>query len=357
MPFVGPQYTQVPHFKIIINGSELPINVETKIVKIEVDHCVNLPSMFVLKLAGLSSPNHISELIDGSEMFSVGNVIEIKMGYAINLETLFIGEITGIEPDFLFDRPLSLSIRGYDRGHRLLRGRKTRTFKQEKDSGIAEKIANELGLTPEVEDTQVVHEYVIQANQTDMEFLQGRGKRIHYEVAVEDKALFFRQIKNTESETLKITFDDDLLEFYPRVSTLRQISGVEIAGWNFKNKKEIIGSATIGDEVSKMGGENSGAEIADNFFDTSTGFVDDRPVATQPEADQIAKARFNNVALALINGEGLCFGRTDLRAGKVIKIDGLGERLSGRYYVTNSIHSYTSERGYYTNFSVRRNAS
>ena len=51
--------------------------------------------------------------------------------------------------------------------------------------------------------------------------------------------------------------------------------------------------------------------------------------APQAEADQIAKARLNEMALELITGHGLCLGRTDLRAGKVIKIDGVGKRFSG----------------------------
>ena len=85
--------------------------------------------------------------------------------------------------------------------------------------------------------------------------------------------------------------------------------------------------------------------------------VHDRPVMTQAEADQMAKARFNNAALALIVAEGVCWGRTDMRSGRVIKIDGLGRRFSGNYYVTAASHRYLPQRGYYTRFTVRRNAS
>ena len=81
------------------------------------------------------------------------------------------------------------------------------------------------------------------------------------------------------------------------------------------------------------------------------------PVATQAEADQLAKARFNHLVLDLISGEGVCWGRTDLRAGKVITIDGVGQRFSGQYYVTAVVHRYLPQRGYQTHFTVRRNAS
>ena len=49
--------------------------------------------------------------------------------------------------------------------------------------------------------------------------------------------------------------------------------------------------------------------------------------------------------------------RTDLRPGKVIKIDRVGKRFSGQYYVTAVAHRYTPHRGYQTHFTVRRNAS
>ena len=61
--------------------------------------------------------------------------------------------------------------------------------------------------------------------------------------------------------------------------------------------------------------------------------------------------------LGLISGEGMCWGRTDLQAGKVIKLDGLGKRFSGQYYVTAVTHRYRSDRGYYTHFQVQRNAT
>ena len=149
-------------------------------------------------------------------------------------------------------------MRGYDRSHRLHKGRKTRTFLQQKDSEIAEQIAGEVGLTGEVVDSKVTHDYVLQANQSDMDFLQERARRLQYEVVVEDKTLHFRPVGNAESELLTITLDDDLLEFSPRLSAMRQVSEVAVRGWDPKEKKEIVGQAKIGDEVSTMGGNTSG---------------------------------------------------------------------------------------------------
>src|SRR5258706_6656541 len=64
---------------------------------------------------------------------------------------LFKGEMTSIEPRFNVDGKATLLFRAYDKSHRLHRGKKTRTFLEATDSDIVSKIANEAGLTPEVE--------------------------------------------------------------------------------------------------------------------------------------------------------------------------------------------------------------
>ncbi len=347
----------VQKFAIIINGSPLPTDAEAHVVGVVVDDDVNLPAMFTLELSG-SNVQEDKMLWVERDFFTIGNVLEVKMGYGNDLETLITGEITGLEPEFAFNRLPSLIVRGYDRRHRLHRGRKTRTFVQQKDSDIAAQIAGEVKLTAQVQDSRVTHDYVLQANQTDMEFLQERARRIQYEVVVQDTTLFFRPVGNAESEILTLTMAGDLLEFYPRLSSVRQVSEVTVRGWNPKDKKEIVGTAKIGDEESSMAGQNIGAALSESAFKLATvGMVSDRPIMTQAEADQFAKARFNNMILALIDGEGVCFGRTDLRAGKVIKINGIGKRFSGQYYVTKALHRYSAQQGYYTHFSVRRNAS
>jgi phage protein D len=346
-----------PSFRVTIDGTDLPFEAEAHTVAVTVDDTVELPSMFTLELVGSADQTDDTSWVDDESLFAAGKVVEIKLGYGDDVESLIIGEITGLEPEFIFDRRPSLIVRGYDRRHRLQRGRQTRTFIQQKDSDIAEKIAREAGLTPNVIDSAVVHEYVIQANQTDLLFLQERAGRIQFEVVVEDKKMFFRPVSNDKSEVLTLTMDDHLLEFYPQLSSLQQVSEVSVRGWNPKEKKELLGKAQTGDEVSTMGGKESGPKLSRDAFGAAVGMLSAQPVMTQAEADQVAKARLNELALLLVSGEGICLGRTDLRAGKVIKIDGVGKRFSGQYYVTAATHRYDPQDGYRTHFTVRRNAS
>lgn len=358
MPISDPTNPLVPNFKIVINGSTLSVDPETHVTSVTVDDDTELPSMFAFEL--VNSEWHTKELqwIDEQQqLFTIGNAVEVKLGYGDNLETIIAGEITGLEPEFNFNRLPRLTVRGYDRRHRLQRGRNTRTFVQQKDSDIAEQIARAVGLTPKTEDSRVIQPYVLQANQTDMDFLQERARRIQYEVVVEDKTLYFRPVANIDNPIFTLSLEDDLLEFYPRLSSMGQVSEVTVCSWNPKaeaNKFEW--RATKGDEVSKMGGKDSGATLSENAFGTALETISDRPVMTLAEAEQMARARFNQVALSLITGEGVCRGRTDLRSGKVVRIEGIGKQFSGQYYVAATSHRYRSSGSYTTHFSVQRNA-
>jgi phage protein D len=362
MPVAKADRPLVPDFEVMINGSSLPSSAAAYIAEVMVDESIELPSMFSLEIKDSDAlgrdgkGRELSWIVD-QNLFAIGNVVEIKLGYVDDLETLLIGEITALEPEFVYNSLPSLLARGYDRRHRLQRGRKSRTFVQQKDSDIASQIASEAGLTAQAEDSGTTHDYVLQANQTDLEFLRARAGRIQYEVVVEDKTLFFRPAGNAQSEALTLTMDDDLLEFYPRLSSADQVSEVSARGWSPKDKKELVAQAKAGDEVSKMGGQESGAAIIEGAFGAAIELLSESPVASQAEADQLAKARFNHLLLNLISGEAVCWGRTDLRAGKVIKIEGVGKRFSGQYHVTSAIHRYSPQRGYRTNFTVRRNAS
>jgi uncharacterized protein len=356
MPSANRSHPLTPSFELLVNGSRLPEAVSPRITRVIVDQDVRLPAMFSMELEASDDAEKPTAWIDDSSLFAIGHSFEIKLGYFDDLESLMIGEITGLEPKFNFNRRPALLVRGHDRFHRLNRGRKTRTFTQQKDSDIVSQIASEAGLNAQATDSSVTHEYVLQANQTDMEFLQERARRIQYDVIVEDKTLVFRPTSNAESESITLTMENDLLEFYPRLSSMLMVSEVEVRGWNVKEKKEILGQAKQGDEVSKMGGNSSGAALVEQAFGAAVGRIRARQIATQAEADQIAKADFNNSVLALVIGEGACLGRTDLRVGKVLKIDGIGTRFSGQYYVASAVHRYSAHQGYTTHFTVQRNA-
>jgi phage protein D len=125
--------TLTPEFRLRINGAELPAKAKADLISVSVLEDVGATGMFSFTLYCWDGAEMQVKWIDDA-LFKEGNSVEIDMGYRDKLQRLFQGEITGLEPEFSNDKPPTLTVRGYDRRHRLMGRRKTRTFLNMKDS-------------------------------------------------------------------------------------------------------------------------------------------------------------------------------------------------------------------------------
>ncbi len=343
-----------PKIKIKIEGKALAIDAEADFISATVSEDLEAPGMFELKFATWDFTKQVFTWID-QDLFTLGALVEIQMGYEKGLKTVMVGEITGLEPEFEEDTTPVLVVRGHDLRHRLMRGRKTQSFTQMKDSDIVSQIARDQGLTSKAKDTKIKLEYVLQHNQTDWEFLQERAARIGYELMIDNKTLYYRPHDNGQQKVFTLNYREDLISFLPRLSTMTQVSQVQVQGWLPQEKKSVFGKAAAGQEGEKMGGKTSGAKAVQKAFDKSSYTLVSQPVSSKAEADQMALGQFQDDVMAYITGEGTCHGIPDLRIGKVIEIAGVGKRFSGLYYLSATEHHYGQEDGYKTSFTVRRN--
>jgi len=108
-----------------VGGTNVKPEMMDAIDSIEVDQSLLLPNMFSIRLRD-SAQQWIND-----DTFDFGKTVDIEVGPKEETETvtkgkLFTGEITAIEPEF--DRHgATILVRGYDKSHRLHRGKKTRT--------------------------------------------------------------------------------------------------------------------------------------------------------------------------------------------------------------------------------------
>jgi phage protein D len=341
-------------FDVTIGGQKLGPKVLTHVASLTVDLSLDKTGMFIMEMAASEEPEEEDSWVD-DKLFDVGKPIQVKIGQGSNLEFLFSGEIYGLEPSFSIERPPNMTLRSYDHSQCLQKGTRNRTFAKLRYSDIARTIAGEAHLTPDIKDSPIVYEFIYQANQSNLSFLREMAREINYQVRVEDKTLIFRPTANEDHEVMTLTMEKDLIEFSARLSMAQQVTEVVVNSWNPKEKKEITGRARANDSAPAMGKKNS-AGLGSGACANAVEIVSWRPVMSQAEADEMAKARLGESGLKLIEGNGSMEGRTDLRPGKVIKIDGLGHRFSGPYYVTDTTHRLDQENGYRTHFNVRRNA-
>ena len=258
---------------------------------------------------------------------------------------IFKGEVVGVEPIWEANGETKCIIRAFNKLHRLTRGRKAKSFQNKTDHSIAEDIARGNGLTPECSgDASVTHEHLYQYNLTDLEFLLQRAARINYEVWCEDQKLFFKQRKpNNAPKTIEVAFgaaggDYIMQRFAPRLSSAGQVQEVNVRAWKFDSNETIVGKATAVDAAM---GDKDGPSAADQPFGKKFYYEPAIPVPDIGEANAIAKAKFEELAMNYIVGEGRCMGHPDYKVGVKLKITLNDERFDGDYYCTGVTHRYS----------------
>jgi phage protein D len=345
-----PKAELISHMSIKIGGKDAPAAMMHDLNEIEVDTSLHLPDMFTIELNDDSL-----EWIDSS-LLDIGNSVEISAkaaGESAATGILTKGEITAIEPEFTENGGTSVIIRGYDKSHRLHRGKKTRTFKEMSDSEIVNKIAQECGLTAKVEKTKASYEHIFQDYQTDMEFIQDIAQRVGYFAYVADGTLHFCSKPDNGDGTVSLEWGQNLVEFQSRYTTSGQVAEAAVHGWDPKEKQPIIGKSKSPRNTPKVDGQSHGGDKANKAFSMTSieEVLNNRPVRSQGEADVLAQAVLDERCHAFFHGEGTCRGNPAVRAGAEVELKGIGKRLSGRYRITRATHRYDIQ-GYTTQFEI-----
>ena len=339
------EVTVASQFYLWRNGQPVPHKLMAQLVEATVEQHAYLPHMITLRF---QDPQ--LELLD-SDTFDLGDTVTASAKTSEGkIVSLFDGEVTALEPEFAKGMLATYVVRGYDQTHRLFRQVKSCAFVNQKDSDIARKIAQGVGLTAEVDDTRLVYDHVFQDNQSDLAFLQERAWRIGFECFVMGDALLFRRPQNAESG-VTLAWGEDLVAFYPRLTVAEQVDEVVVRGWNEGEQKAIVGRAENGRLYPRTQSYQNGAEAAKPFGRGKKVIVN-QPVVSQAEANILAQARLDEVSGAFLQAEGEAFRRPDILAGRVVVLKNLGQRLSGSYLVTAVTHSYT-QLGLKSYFQVR----
>jgi uncharacterized protein involved in type VI secretion and phage assembly len=347
--------------KLFIDGVEASRQLLDDIIQVSAEESLHQAGMFMLLI---NNPYAASNAADAAwkhmSKFAIGKIIKIGFTSSTTEDPAFTaavteyvmeGEITAIETEFNIDNQAPITIRGYDKSHRLHRGRFNRSFLNVKDSDLVTRLAGEAGLTTgTVTATTTVHKYVFQENQTNMEFLQERAARNGYELYMQDGQLHFR--KPTKNSELTLKWLEDIYNFQVRVTSAEQIKSVEVRGWNYETKQAIVSTASTEtaittNEIGK--GSVKGTVLAAG---AQKMIVVDQPVFSVGEADAIAKSLCDELGGEFINADGKSNGNPKIRPGRVIKLENM-DKYSGSYYVTETHHLYRADQEYITYFSVR----
>ncbi|MBR8840244.1 MAG: VgrG-related protein [Stigonema ocellatum SAG 48.90 = DSM 106950] len=334
------------------------------LLQITIEESLHLPAMFTLVVHNSYLPTsdraeyqpwHHEKLFEVGKKVKLGFISSTTQDQSFKKEFddyLIEGEITAIEVHFNEKSEAPIVIRGYDISHRLHRGRYNRSFLNVTDSDIVKKIASETGIKPgKIDPSGEPHEYVFQENQTNMEFLRQRAGRIGFELFVQGDKINF--CKPESQESLTLTWLRDISSFSTRITSAEQVNEVEVRYWDYTKKKLRTAKAKK-EKVITDTGNGAGSSNSTKFNNTPSPImtVVDKPTFSDKQAEIMAQALCNELGGEFVYADAKAQGNPKIRPGRVVTLEKMGDRFSGKYYITETRHHF-SQRTYTTDFSVR----
>lgn len=392
---IAPDPGYAPRF--VVEAKNRPIDLRTKNDVLHIHVVLDLKNMasFEITLNNWDDVNlrfKYSESETDDEVFKIGRLVVVKLGYADNVVPVVSGQISSLRPSFPESSSPTIGISGTD-GMQKLKDSKPRAgqlmyYRSKADWEIAQEIAQRNKMKASVPNkTGQPHPLVVQKNQNDASFLVERATRIDYDCYVTSdtvtgtQTLHFepspdgrnggpvrvfrlaygpglaaeeqRQALNGTAAAGTGPLVPNLISFAPTLTAADQVSKVTVRGWDPRTKQAIGVTATVDNLPSGMGSGLTGPAAATEALGGREDTVIDAPVASVEEARELATALLRERAYQFVTGTGRIAGLPQLRPTDVLEIHGIGRRFSGNYFVTRVEHTLSAS-GFFTDFGVRR---
>jgi phage protein D len=215
------------------------------------------------------------------------------------------------------------------------------------DSDIVTGIANEVGLTPDVDPTDQRSAAIVQQNVSNLTFLTQLAHLNNYYLWVDGTTLHFKA-QIPAPNNVQLEWGKTLLNFSGRLSTAGQVNSVEVRGWDPKQKQQF--TATVQRSDSSVLSNTGQAQLAKGAGGQSNLLITDAPVSDAQQAQNYAQAIMSGQQKTLFTGNGTSVGDPNIRVGATLTLTGVG-RFNGTYTVQQATHTLGTG-GYQTSFEV-----
>jgi hypothetical protein len=375
----------VPGYEVRINGQELPAAVRSTVSSVRYEDGRNAADRVEIELGNPDLrwlQNHIRGLgfrpptgLDigparafqaaPAGTFDLDNSLTLSLGYLPGpLELMFQGEVTGIEASFPGGGMPTLRLVAHDKLNRLSRGSGAQAFGFLPDFLVASITAAKNFLIPVIDPAVTVASTALavinyifsgsglaQAGQSegmsDLDLLTLIATKYGADFWVEGDVLYLSRFIKEYEPSVSLKWGESLIDFSPRISNVGQVAGVgyrftlrEIplsflvtVYWDFD--RETLGLSVIPGAAAKAGIEGViGGKSLTRV---------DRPVTSPADVVSSALEIEHELRTKLngrLTGSLTAIGNPAIRAGAVIRLEGLGPDFSMDYRVSSATQSF-----------------
>jgi len=277
--------------------------------------------------------------VSDQDLFIPGKEIEILSGNVSKQSTIFKGIIIKHGIKIRNNGASMLLVECKDKSVKLTVGPKSKYFVGKKDSEAIKDVIDTYGLKNEIEATTLEHKDLVQFNSTDWDFILSRLE-VNGKVCIVDDGKINVKSPSLDGDAVKIlTYGDTILDFDATIDARDQYQAVKAYAWD-PSTQDLL-EADAQDPDIEGNGNLTLADLSaviglDHLSLTHTGMLE------QEELQAWADAQLLKNQLAKTRGRVGFMGSTDVKTGDVIQLEGLGDRMNGKVYVSGIRHEISN---------------
>lgn len=279
-----------------------------------------------------------------STTFVPGSSIIIEAGYDNNMQIIFQGIITGqsIRVDPSIGSALEVECR--DEAIKMIVGRKSLTYSNQKDSDIITSIIGTYsGLSADVTATSTTWPEQVQYYATDWDYILSLAEANGFVITTINGKVSVKAPDSSTTSVLTVAYGDNLFEFNAKLDSLTQLGSVTSNSWDYKTQSMINSPSSPNVAGS---GNLSTKKLSDvvglSSFQLQTSAPLDNTDLTNWSKAQIVKSEF-----AKIIGTAKFQGTSKIEPAQYMTFGGLGDRFNGDYLIAGVVHDL-SEGNWFT---------
>ena len=271
-----------------VNGEPAPA-LARDCVRLEIEEGLEglrtLRAQFLAVGAGATGPPQPMLHLDGSVDF--GNALEVCLGPDTDQRIVFDGTVSAIEAVFADGEPPRVVVLAEDALMRLRMTRRMRTYRHATDGEIAEELAAEHGLTPDVTLDGPRYDAVQQLNQSDLAFLRERARLLAAELWCTGRTLHMSSRPRRSGTKVALVQGNHLVFVRLCADLAHQRSEVVVGGYD-ADARDVI-DERAGPEVvdTEIAGGRTGPRVLEKALGASTTLRVREVPLTGAEADAL----------------------------------------------------------------------
>ncbi|GAA1847268.1 VgrG-related protein [Agromyces salentinus] len=340
---------------VAVEGRPMPATAASLLLTGRVTDAANLPDSFELEFTDPGG----TVLRDAG--FDIGKrvVLSVSENGPQGPQRLLDGEVTAIDREDVAGA-LRTRVRGFDRSHRLFRGRRVAAYQDKTIADIVREVADKAGVpVKSIAVAGSVVKHVTQDNVSDWVFLKRLADAAGCTFSVVEQGLVFALptqaseapsgAESARDDPVVIEHGVNALWLSATVTAASQVPGVEVRGWDPVGKEAVVARAEPKTRVVQLPTikpEAVAGAFASPTYVAATGDGQQRSQESQ------AKAVADRIAGGFAEVEARILGNSHMRSGTAVTLKGYGAPFDGRYTVTEVLHEFASEAGYTTTVVV-----